>query len=84
MEFCLTVVLLPSKNDKWRSRRRHITPSFHDNQLLQNYMIIFNEQSSILARRLDEYAKQSEETHDLHPYISACTLDIIVGTLIII
>jgi hypothetical protein len=42
-------------------------------------MLIFNEQSSILVRRLDEYAKQADKTHDLYPYISACTLDIIAG-----
>ena len=42
-------------------------------------MLIFNEQSCILARRLDEYAKQPDKTHDLYPYISACTLDIIAG-----
>ncbi len=44
-------------------------------------MLIFNEQSHILARRLDEYAKQGNITHDLYPCISACTLDIIAGLL---
>jgi hypothetical protein len=42
-------------------------------------MNIFNEQAFILARRFDEYAKQPDQTHDLYPYISACTLDIIGG-----
>ena len=74
-------MLFHSNNEKWRSRRRLITPSFHDTQLLHNFMLIFNEQSSILVRRLDEYAKQGNKTHNLHPYISACTLDIIVGQL---
>jgi hypothetical protein len=46
-------------------------------------MLIFNEQSSILARRFDEYAKQSNETYDLYPCISACTLDIIAGLFIL-
>jgi hypothetical protein len=44
-------------------------------------VLIFNEQASVLARRLDEYAKQGSETHDLYSCISACTLDIIVGSL---
>jgi hypothetical protein len=70
-----------SNHEKWRSRRRLITPSFHDTQLLHNYMNIFNEQASILARRLDEYTKQPNQTYDLYPYISACTLDIIAGLL---
>jgi len=42
-------------------------------------MTIFNEQSRILARRFDEYAKQADQTHNLYPCISACTLDIIAG-----
>jgi cytochrome P450 family 4 subfamily V len=71
--------LLNSKNEKWRSRRRLITPSFHDTQLLNNFVLIFNEQSSILARRLDEYAKEDNKTHNLYPFISSCTLDIIAG-----
>jgi cytochrome P450 len=71
--------MLNSKTEKWRSRRRLITPSFHDTQLLHNYMLIFNEQSSILVRRLDECAKQLNQTHDIYPHISALTLDIIAG-----
>lgn len=68
-----------SKNEKWRSRRRLITPSFHDNQLLNNFMLIFNEQASVLVDRLDRLTKQNK-THDLYPYISSCTLDIITGS----
>jgi hypothetical protein len=45
-------------------------------------MLVFNEQSNILARRLDECAEQPDKTHDLYPYISACTLDIITGLTI--
>ena len=71
--------VLNSNREKWRSRRRLITPSFHDTQLLHNFVLIFNEKSLILARRFDEYAKQGNKTHDLYPSISACTLDIIGG-----
>jgi cytochrome P450 len=72
-------LLLNSKGEEWRSHRRLITPSFHDTQLLHNFVVIFNEQSCILARRLEKYTEQSNEAHNLEPYISACTLDIIVG-----
>ena len=73
-------LLSNSNNAKWRSRRRLITPSFHDSQLLHNFMLIFNEQSQIFVRRLDEYIRsgQGKQTLDLFPYISTCTLDIIV------
>ncbi|CAF4585304.1 unnamed protein product [Rotaria sp. Silwood1] len=77
LEPWLQTGLLTSNNDKWRSRRRLITPSFHDTELLHNFMSIFNEQACILVRRFDEYSKQENKTHDLYPYISACTLDII-------
>ena len=71
-----------SNNEKWRSRRRLITPSFHDSQLLHNFMLIFNEQSQIFVRRLDEciQGEGRDEAHNLYPYISTCTLDIIVGS----
>jgi hypothetical protein len=77
----ISFLLLNSNHEKWRSRRRLITPSFHDTHLLHNFMHIFNEQACILARRLDEYTKQPNQTYDLYPYISACTLDIIAGLL---
>ena len=71
-----------SNNAKWRSRRRLITPSFHDSQLLHNFMLIFNEQSQVFAGRLDESIRsgQGKQTLDLFPYISTCTLDIIAGS----
>lgn len=72
--------LVCSNNDKWRSRRRLITPSFHDNQLLHNFMDIFNEQAIVLAQRFARLAEQTT-THNLYPYISSCTLDVITGLL---
>ncbi|CAF3249704.1 unnamed protein product [Rotaria sp. Silwood2] len=74
-------VLDEYNNEKWRSRRRLITPSFHDTNLLHSFMLIFNEQAIILVRNLDKLAQseQASKTHDLYPYISACTLDIIAG-----
>ncbi|UJR23874.1 hypothetical protein I4U23_026846 [Adineta vaga] len=72
--------LLTSNNDKWRTRRRLITPSFHDTELLRSFIHIFNEQAIILTHRLEQLAQQSNKTYDLYPYISACTLDIIAET----
>ncbi|CAF4083424.1 unnamed protein product [Rotaria sordida] len=71
--FCLC------NNAKWRTRRRLITPSFHNTQLLHNFMLIFNEQSCVFAKRLEECIRNGEEVkaYDLYPYISTCTLDII-------
>ncbi|CAF2784064.1 unnamed protein product [Rotaria sp. Silwood2] len=79
LEPWLKTGLLTSNNAKWRTRRRLITPSFHDTQLLHNFMLIFNEQSSVFARRIEECIRTGEEAkaYDLYPYISTCTLDII-------
>ncbi len=73
-----------SNNAKWRSRRRLLTPSFHDTQLLHSFMLIFNDQAKILAHRLDKLAQSGQDgkPYDLYPYASACTLDIIAGQLI--
>ncbi|CAF1047671.1 unnamed protein product [Rotaria sordida] len=79
MEPWLKTGLLTSNNAKWRTRRRLITPSFHNTQLLHNFMLIFNEQSCVFAKRLEECIRNGEEVkaYDLYPYISTCTLDII-------
>ena len=74
---------MSSNHEKWRQRRRLITPSFHDTQLLYSFIDIFNEQSLILVHRFSDLIKQSEKIEDFHSYISACTLDIIAGLLII-
>ncbi|CAF5031468.1 unnamed protein product [Rotaria sp. Silwood1] len=80
LEPWLKTGLATSNNAKWRSRRRLITPSFHDTQLLHNFMLIFNEQSFVFAQRLEECVDIGHEAkaYDLYPYISTCTLDIIV------
>ncbi|CAF1176406.1 unnamed protein product [Adineta ricciae] len=79
-ESWLQTGLITSNNDKWRSRRRLITPSFHNTELLQSFMHIFNEQAIVLVQHFDQFAQQSDKTHNLYPYISACTLDIIAET----
>ncbi|CAF0836423.1 unnamed protein product [Didymodactylos carnosus] len=66
--------LLTSKGNKWRTRRRILTPSFHDANLLQSFLIIFNEQSRICTSRFETL---SEQPIDMYPFIAACTLDII-------
>ncbi|CAF3807176.1 unnamed protein product [Rotaria sp. Silwood1] len=80
LEPWLKTGLATSNNAKWRSRRRLITPSFHDTQLLHNFMLIFNEQSFVFAQRLEECVDIGHEAkaYDLYPYISTCTLDIII------
>ena len=72
-------LLLRSNDEKWRHRRRLITPSFHDTRLLHSFIDIFNEQSSILVQRFHQLIKQTNQIDDFQSYITACTLDIIAG-----
>ncbi|CAF5004575.1 unnamed protein product [Rotaria sp. Silwood1] len=68
-----------SSGKKWKTRRRIITPSFHDTNLLANCMDTFNEQLDIGLKYFQKLADQSIET-DLYPLISAWTLDVICET----
>ncbi|CAF4000329.1 unnamed protein product [Rotaria sp. Silwood2] len=67
--------LLTSAGAKWKNRRRIITPAFHDKELLNNYVDIYNEQSAILVQRLRSI--ESGKEVNLYPYIASCALDII-------
>lgn len=42
-------------------------------------MSVFDEQSDVLAKRLDENCGKPE--FDVYPYITACMLDIVFGKL---
>ncbi|CAF3403743.1 unnamed protein product [Rotaria sp. Silwood1] len=60
---------------KWKNRRRILTPAFHDKELLNNFVDIYNKQTSILIQRLASI--KSEKEVNLYPYIASCALDII-------
>ncbi|CAF1472592.1 unnamed protein product [Rotaria sordida] len=68
-----------SSGKKWKTRRRIITPSFHNSSLLANCIGIFNEQLNIGLKHFQTLANQQVET-DLYPLISAWTLDVICET----
>ncbi|CAF4931442.1 unnamed protein product, partial [Rotaria sp. Silwood1] len=67
--------LLTSNGAKWKNRRRILTPAFHDKELLNNFVDIYNKQTSILIQRLASI--KSEKEVNLYPYIASCALDII-------
>uniref|UniRef100_A0A1I7SVN6 Cytochrome P450 n=1 Tax=Bursaphelenchus xylophilus TaxID=6326 RepID=A0A1I7SVN6_BURXY len=70
--------LLTSKGDKWRSRRKLITPAFHFSMLNQ-YHQVQDEEAKILVDVLERYAV-SGESFDAFPYVKRCALDIICAT----
>ncbi|XP_050086156.1 cytochrome P450 4d10-like [Anopheles aquasalis] len=67
--------LLTSTGHKWRTHRKIITPSFHF-KILEQFVDIFDQQSSILVRKLEPFARETGESFDLFPVVSLCTLDI--------
>jgi cytochrome P450 family 4 len=70
--------LLISKGKKWQRRRKLLTPSFHF-RILEDFLVIFNEQSNVFIEILREDFR-GKEGKDICPYISRCTLDIMGET----
>ncbi len=72
--------LLLSTHEKWRTRRKLLTPAFHF-RILEDYMQVFNEQGATLAEVLREDGlKKGGGGLDIFPYVTRCTLDVIMET----
>ncbi|XP_063829101.1 cytochrome P450 4c3-like [Ostrinia nubilalis] len=61
----------------WKSHRKVLLPVFH-NKIVEEYLGVIAEQSSVLLDRLAE--KSGKEEFDVLKYITACTLDIVFET----
>ncbi|XP_073818971.1 cytochrome P450 4d8-like [Musca autumnalis] len=70
--------LLLSDGKKWHSRRKIITPTFHF-KILEQFLEVFDRQSSVLLNCLAEKA-DGKTAFDIYQYISLYTLDIIAET----
>ncbi|XP_063612530.1 cytochrome P450 4c3-like [Penaeus indicus] len=69
--------LLTSTGTKWHSRRKLLTPAFHF-KILEDFVEVFNQQSSCMVQRLQK--KADGKTFDVFPYITLCALDVICET----
>ncbi|XP_050801462.1 cytochrome P450 4V2-like [Gopherus flavomarginatus] len=69
--------LLTSAGDKWRSRRKMITPTFHFT-ILADFLEVMNEQANILVDKLEKHV--DKEPFDCFLDITLCALDIICET----
>lgn len=77
---------MTSNKNKWKIRRKILTPAFHF-KILQDFLPIINEQSHVLISKL--YRLISEKNHEpndnqletnILPLITLCTLDTICET----
>ena len=67
--------LLISNGQKWFSRRKIITPTFHF-KILEQFTEVFDKHSKIFVRNLEKTKGQSV---DVFPLITLCALDVICG-----
>ncbi|CAJ0586773.1 unnamed protein product, partial [Mesorhabditis spiculigera] len=70
--------LLIATGDKWRTRRKMLTPAFHF-RVLEDFLTTHDEQSKIFVEQLERFA-ETGESFDIFPYVKRCALDIICET----
>ncbi|KAF8366923.1 cyp-29A4 [Pristionchus pacificus] len=68
--------LLLANGEKWKSRRRMLTPTFHF-RMLEGYIKTMNRHAKVLMDVLED---NREKELDIYPYMKRCTLDIICET----
>ena len=69
--------LLISTGQKWFTRRKIITPTFHF-KILQQFVDVFNQQNRVFVNKLKE--KKSLEPFDIYDMVTLMSLDIICQT----
>jgi Cytochrome P450 len=74
---CLQVSFLNFVGEKWRRRRKILTPAFHF-KILEDFVDVFIEQSLTLLNKLKREVG-NESGFNIFPYVTLCTLDIICG-----
>lgn len=68
--------------NKWRKRRRLLTPAFHF-QILDNFFDAFNKSANVLCQQLSQSVNSQLIGKEINvfPYLKRCTLDIICGII---
>lgn len=69
----LTVPLC-SYAERWRPRRKLLTPTFHYD-ILKDFVDVYNQQAKILIRKIEDKADKGPV--DIYPFMTLCALDII-------
>jgi len=66
--------LLTSYAEKWRPRRKLLTPTFHYD-ILKDFVDVFNQEARVMVKKLEKIAGTGE--FDIYQFITLCALDII-------
>uniref|UniRef100_A0A6Q2WTW4 Cytochrome P450 4V2 n=1 Tax=Esox lucius TaxID=8010 RepID=A0A6Q2WTW4_ESOLU len=69
--------LLTSTGDKWRRRRKMLTPTFHFS-ILTDFLEVMNEQAEVLVEKLNKEAGKG--SFNCFNHVTLCALDIICET----
>ncbi|XP_013866914.1 cytochrome P450 4V8, partial [Austrofundulus limnaeus] len=69
--------LLTSTGQKWRQRRKILTPTFHFS-ILTDFLLVMNEQAEILVEKLEK--KAGKGSFNCFSDVTLCALDIICET----
>nr|ACD75823.1 cytochrome P450 family 4 variant 1 [Cyphoma gibbosum] len=69
--------LLTSTGDKWRMRRKMLTPTFHF-RILHDFVEVFNQQTCVLIEKLKHHVDKGQ--FNVFQDIALCALDIICET----
>lgn len=71
------VFLFVSTGEKWKLRRKLLTPTFHF-RILHDFVDVFNEQAKILVNKFACHADGKTKVNVFND-ITLCVLDIICG-----
>ncbi|XP_019867386.1 cytochrome P450 4d2 [Aethina tumida] len=69
--------LLTSSGEKWRAKRKIVTPTFHF-KILDKFIEVFDTNANILINKLEQ--ENGKNGFDIYNYITLCALDIICET----
>lgn len=72
----LSTGLLTSTGEKWRSRRKTLTPTFHFS-ILKNFADVFTRQTDVLLEELGLLV--GDEGFNINPVVTSFTLRTICG-----
>uniref|UniRef100_A0A0K0FXB8 Cytochrome P450 4V2 (inferred by orthology to a human protein) n=1 Tax=Strongyloides venezuelensis TaxID=75913 RepID=A0A0K0FXB8_STRVS len=70
--------LVTSDGEKWKERRRLLTPTFHFN-MLKKYFDVYNSSSRVMVENIKEFVENNREI-DAFTYCKKITLDVICET----